>query len=333
MAKKIKNKALMSLLVLSLSIYFLIFLDQRDAYASNWQEPSSNTITLQFGAITPTLNLNLQPPDEISKDTLKYSPFNRSNTFLSVDYQNVGLTVSSANPTEESKRDIYGETKRTDFQLRFYGTKFSYEFFFQEYQGYYTENASSVDPTITSDMPQLLRPDIVTSHYGGTVIYNFQPDNYSLAAAYSHAQRQIVSGGSWLGYLSINRHSIKGDSPLIPTQWQAQMGSLGNLVSGTFDSISLGGGYGYTLTASGFYLTGLLIVGGGQQTQTVKYLSETKNKVIPISKISPRMGIGYNGDKNIFGLQWIIDQTTFPLDQGKINILTQEISLFIGHRF
>lgn len=315
-------------------LIFLVFSIGSFAYSANWTKPAKSDMGVKLGIAVPSLGMTLQPQTQSNSDKVEYSPNTPSSTFLSLAYQNVGLGISMTNPINDELLAEKGKTKRSDYQFRFYGKKITTELFYQKYQGYYINNSSDVDPTYSGSSSKILRPDLKTEHWGIQSIYLFQPDNFSLGAAFDHFYRQTSSCASWLSFFYADHHKMKADSTWVPTQVTSKYPETSDLYEGLVVSYGLGLGFGGSLTAGGFYMSGIFGIGVGPQQQEFIGTQNTHKKTASASKGLARLGLGYNGSDNYAGVQILIESNNYEIVKPEgVSLSTVEGTFFYGHRF
>lgn len=294
----------------------------------------SRAVTAKIGIVIPTLEFNTKSPETTAK-TLTYKPNAPSKTVLSVAYQWLGLSVGSINPVTTDRESEYGTTKATDYQFRFYFRNFSAEAFYQNYKGYFIDNTQDVDSNWISGQQRRLYPDLSTSHQGFSLTYAFNPENYSMAAAFDHSSRQTASGGSWLANISISQHLFSNAQVLTPAELAPTYGEFAEIQSGTLTSFTVGAGGAYTLVAADSFFFSLMgIVNFGQNLKKYeKTDGTTTNETAPGSQIHAKFSLGYNAENFLSGFTFASDSTNYTLEKIELNFQTLEAGLFVGTRF
>jgi hypothetical protein len=300
---------------------------------ATWSKQKNDVLKVQLGIVAPRYNFEVHAPPDISSSLAKFEPNTPSKTALNLSYRNLGATISVANsPTEESRANL-GTSSSTDLQLRFFGKR-TYEFFYQSYKGYYVVNSVDLDPSYASLSSRIQRPDIKTSNYGLNFYWNLDDKDYSQAVAFEQAGRQKDSSWGLSWFFHGSRSQIVGESPFIPGTAASSFGTLASVDSVARTTGAVGIGIGGILTAMNFYMTGFVAVGPGLQYLSVKgdNIPEANSSVTG-SYASARIGVGYNGEKNVVGLQLLSDGVTSKIAGGEINGSTLALSLFYAYRF
>lgn len=304
------------------------------ALASNWTEPPEHTLGVKLGIQTPTLQTDITDMNDSNVTPITYRPSGTSRTMLGLTYGPFGAVGAVRNPVSADDQTRFGSSTMTDFQLRFYGRYGVWELFYQDYSGYYIDNSEQVDPTRSASGPKIQRPDIRSTHVGFQYTRSFSPEDYNMGAAFEHSIYQTASGGSWLAVAHIDQHRITADAPLIPTQLTAQYPSLDGFKGGDFLTFRGGGGYGYNyIWGDTYYLAGVLTVSIGSQKQNYVLTATTESRWQAVAGGTGKLGIGSNGSKYFWGLNFTYDTTSIQIGSAKIDQATTEGTLFWGFRW
>ncbi len=298
-----------------------------------WQEPPKDTLGIRLGILSPVLFADIKDNKETGAGTpVKYGPNSNSRTALTLFYSHFALTGSVSNPLTEEDKENKGPSKVDDYQFRFYYKYGTWDFFYQNYQGYYIENSGQVDPAF-SGVKKIQRPDIKTSHTGVQYFYIPNAEHYSLGGTFDQNIRQIESGGSiyFSGY--VGAHSVKADSPLVPANLASGYGSFANFKEGHFQNIRAGIGYGHTFVIYKFYLGFVFGISHGLQHQKFDLISEKFDRWVAATGANLKAGLGYNGEKFYSGFQYVMDNTSIGFNEYSIGLTSGEYRIFTGTRF
>lgn len=313
-------------------IIIFIFISKSVFGQYRWESPSKNTLGVRLGLLSPTLSADIKDNKTVGAGTpIKYQPNSGTRTAVTFFYSQFALTGSVPNAIAPKDSQDKGTSKIEDYQFRFYYKYGTWDFFYQNYQGYFIENSSDVDSSFSSST-KILRPDLKTSHVGFQYFYIPYPERYSLGGTFDQNIRQIESGGSifYSGY--IGQHLVKADSPLIPASLAPQYGSFGSFQEGQFQNARAGFGYAYTAVFFKFYLGFLIGLSHGLQQQKFILTEEQFNRWVSSSGGNVKIGLGYNGRKFFSGVQFIMDSTSIGFNEYTMGLTTGEYKIFIGTR-
>ncbi|MBK5721264.1 DUF4421 family protein [Dysgonomonas sp. Marseille-P4677] len=236
-------------------------------YIGFYEQPLSVRVYLndKFTALSHQIEKN---DDEIS-----YVPNAPFGIGLGFSYKNVSLSGAYGFDFMRNKKK--GKTKSLDFQYHYYGQKFIYDIFFQQYKGLYSE---------PEDGKYELYPDIKLIQYGLNSQYVFSGQKFSYSAAFNQNQLQLKSAGSFLlgGAIYYNYASSDGsvvfDDGKQLKNWQ----------------FGVNGGYAYTWAVNRrFFVSLSASVGVNVGLETI---DERKTKVRVYPSVFPRFSMGYNHD-------------------------------------
>jgi hypothetical protein len=316
-------------------ISILLILASAAFGAGNVEELPSGTWGLKFALIGPSLDMQIESVDKKSLvvPKVQYRPRASSLTSLGFSYGPFGGSVSQVNPSSKEVIDYYGDSKVSDYQFRFFGKKYTFDFFYQYYSGYYVHNSEEIDPTLTSELPRLQRSDITNIHSGAQVLYNLNPDEYSLSAAYDQGARQKESDGSWFLMSSVSQTHLRMERPLIPSQVASDYGTYSAFEGGRFTSVRAGGGYGHNWIFGDWYISTLFALLFGGQNQSFSLGDEDFNRWVQSPGGSFKLGLGANGKKYFGGFQFFIDHNAVNINNVQLGMNTMQTSFFFGSRF
>ena len=265
------------------------------------------------------------------KNKLNYKSNKPYSFGLGLYVFDVSLELTAAIPLNEKNKEIYGESKAQDFQINAIGKKWGVDAYFQKYKGYYI-----VDPNIKilPGEPYPQRPDIQTQNIGLSGNYIFNNKRFSFRSAYTYAERQLKSGGSFILFGSLTGFKVLGDSALIDESYAGYFGSNAQIRKIKATTLGIAPGYTYSLIYKGFFINGTLAIGPAHNW--LYYESEdgsTKNDIKFNTFVAARIGLGYNGDHFFGGLSFINSSRTAKFETLQFSSTTTTFKILIGYRF
>lgn len=314
----------------SLTLFFLFF--SFSAYAQNWERIPRGDLAVKIGVGVPSLQSEFEE-SATNAPKLIYKPNVKSKVFTTLSYGMFSATAGFSNNQADLPSDRFGTTEAEDVQFRFYGARWTPEFYYQHYRGYYLENSKEVDPTFTDSSKRYLRPDISLLRWGSNVIYNFNPEKYTPAGTFNLNATQTKSGGAWLGLMSFDSSEMKGDRPLVPSELQAQFGDFSRVYRVKVDSLSAGFGGAYTFVYRRFFIGGLLGLSWAAQQVRLEGEAGTETVSKGNTKISAKWALGYNGKQFHSGLNYNIDNNNIAAGNSRIALNSFELQAYLGWRF
>jgi len=311
------------------------FAQEQETPSKYWVSDPQDVINMKVGYLSPALSMKtyVGNSNDESSSPVEFKPPPLSKIFIGANYRNLGATLSASTRQSSSDSDKYGSGTALDFQLNFYGRRLTQQYFYQTYDSYYISNTSVVDPAFPQDQ-FIKRPDIKTQHYGVNLIYNFNPENYSLSIAYDQGGWQLESGGAWLVALGLHNHRFSADPQLLPVNVSSNYGELATLQKGDIIQLNASGGFGYTqVFKKNWYGSFNLLLGPGfayQQFETAEaYYKQSSFNMASAMTVS----FGYNGKDNYVVLQGGSNTHTYKFPDLKMEIESLSSALYYGHRF
>jgi len=149
--------------------------------------------------------------------TLNYLPSTQGKTFVGLDYNNYGVSISAFNPKRSSFKDQFGNGQAEDYQFRFLYKEIYFEALYQRYRGYYLTDPSKVMSNPfgpNREYPQF--KDLKTDHAGIQLIKFAHLENFSPKRAFDFTEKPKSSGVSWFYSGSINKHHRTTPTSIVP---------------------------------------------------------------------------------------------------------------------
>ncbi|HEX4925731.1 MAG TPA: DUF4421 family protein, partial [Bdellovibrionales bacterium] len=115
----------------------------------------------------------------------------------------------------------------------------------------------------------------------------------------------------------------------------SEFGTDQNIRRGTFSTLTTKIGYGYSwiFGQKKWFLSGVLMIGGGWQSSKYADANREYTTSHPAGKVDFVSSFGYNGDDFFWGLSALADATSYQTDHLTITTNLYVLSLFAGTRF
>lgn len=223
---------------------------------------------------------------EIGEDETDYLPNTPVGIGFGVTYKKYSLSGGYAFGFMRDKNK--GKTKSIDFQYHYYGRNFVFDFFFQDYKGFYREDDKQKEI-------YHIYPDIKLAQYGVFGQYVFNSKKFSYQAAFNQSEKQLKSAGSFQLGGGLYYNKVRSDSTItLPNN------KLINY------QISISGGYAYTWVIKRNFFTSLSVsLGINLGAESIRDFSK-KIEVSP--SVFPRFSMGYNGKDWSIGLSFVMNR-------------------------
>jgi hypothetical protein len=304
------------------------------AFSQEEKKEARKPIIIKFGGSVPALNLEAKTIDS-NATPINYRPATQAKTFVSVDYEKYGASISTYNPRTSDFRKKYGEGSALDFQFRFDWEPLYIETYYQQYKGYYLNNAKKVMPTPfgpNGEYPN--NPSLEAKHIGIQIFKYKNRENFHPHQSLLFIDRAQHSGGSGFYSLSFQHHEASSSQSIVPASAFDNYGELVNWQQSSVLTASIGGGGAYSLVfKEKWVLSGLIGFGIGQQWSLANYANDKENEEKVVFKSQVKIAAGYSSEKFITGINLQFDSTQIRLQSTEIVLSAIDTAVFIGWRF
>lgn len=260
-------------------------------------------------------------------DKIKYKPNNSFSLGFGVYLFEVAAELSFALPIGDKSEAAYGSTDAREFHANFIGRNWGVDIFRQKYSGFYFNDPSGNSGVV------IKRPDIDLTNTGVNGIYAFNKNKFSLKSAYNFSERQLKSGGSIILTGNLNTFRLSADSVILTRSYN-QINNDSDLLLMRYTTISVAGGYTYTLVHRSFFLNGALSIGPAHNWILYSQPGGDENYDIAVNTYSDiRVAIGYNGDRIFGGMSLVTQSRYIRFDDIRFANTNTFVKLMIGYRF
>jgi len=261
-------------------------------------------------------------------EKINYKPNNSFSLGVGVYLFEIAAEISFAVPINEKSYSTFGSTDARDFHANFVGKNWGVNGFRQKYNGFYftLPSGSGADEIIK-------RPDIEITNTGLNGIYAFSKNKFSLKSAYNYSERQLKSGGSTIVTGNLNTFRLTADS-VIRTQQSSQPGGNPGFLLMRYTTLSVAGGYTYTLVYHSFFLNGAFSVGPAHNWILYSQPGGADNYNITINTFTDiRVALGYNSEKFFGGMSVVAQSRYIRFDETRFTNTNTFVKLLVGYRF
>ncbi len=320
-------------LVQLLTKVFTVLLLSVSAHA-NVRGFGDGAISIKPFVDAPSFKVVIVPKVDTNNRKQIMRPHIHSQVGVDLSTSIIGIGYATRVPTPEDQKLLKGETEYDDYRLSLTFPSLFLSLNAQRYTGFYIENSSSIDPATGGTNPYIRLPDLQVTNASVSGTYTFEPDEFSLKAAWDQTVRQNESGGSWLagGYVGDTR--FKDSAPILTSQTRSDFGTDQNLREGRFTSVILRGGYGHAFVFARKWfvsLTGLL----GYGPTFGKTFDGTLNREFSTTGVlaDALISLGFNGDTFFAGFFASGGTISYETESLKISSEVALARVYMGMRF
>ena len=273
-------------------------------------------------------SLSFDVTNQSTKQTLNYKPNSSFSLGVGIYLFEVAAEITFAIPIDEKNQSTYGNTDAREFHANFLGNGWGMDVFRQKYSGFYFPIRSPSSPDVF-----VKRPDIELTNTGVNGIYVFDKKRFSLKSAYNYSERQIKSGGSFIMAGNLNMFRLNADS-VITSKQNSQPSSTSDFQLMHYTTLSMAGGYTYTLVYRSFFLNGTLSIGPAHNWIAYNRPGEQEHYDIAINTYSDaRVALGYNSDRFFGGMSLVTQSRNIRFENIKFANTNTFVKLMLGYRF
>jgi len=245
--------------------------------------------------------------DPISTKVLYYTPNEQLNMGFGFHYKWLGIGIAMNFGFINHDDDIYGKTKRLDWQTNVYMNKAVFDFYFQYYENFYIDDPKNTFTGWTGGDKPYVRQDVASGTLGLSGLYVFNHKKFSYKAAFVQTAVQKKSSGSFLLGGKVFIQGVGADSSLFPAN--SDFDSLPQLQKHSAFYFGLISAYAYSFTIKKYFFISLSL---SATVQAGKVYNELENKNlyvewVPVIHLQPRIAIGYNKPKWYAGFSFVRD--------------------------
>jgi hypothetical protein len=172
---------------------------------------------VKLGVSYRALNFTLSPRENgVTQffSPIWYRPIVNSSISINAAFKGLSFGWSFGLAQNRIFSNKQTESKYFDFQMHsLLSSKWSYDFYYQDYQGYFIENLDS--RLSWNGLEQ--RNDIRLKNVQANVSHIFNGNRFSYSAAFSHSKKQLKNAGSFTLTSSLGYMKAQGDSGFIPS--------------------------------------------------------------------------------------------------------------------
>lgn len=251
-----------------------------------------------------------------------------------ITWKDLGTTLTFALPIPKSELRRRGAYDQRNILIDSYWRQNAILAYYQRFRGFYVASPfSELSTNRPERYPQL--PDASAVNYGVNWVHAFNPERYSLKAAFSQSEIQLRSGGSWLVAPFYNHRELSLGGQFVAGTAGDSIPEPPILAAGKFDAFGSSGGYGYTWIVKHFFATAQGAWGPGIQFQTLNRTdgSHFTRAVSLALKLNIDLAMGWNDGDYIGGIKAIGDSLYSKVADTQFSSTLVSAQAFFGRRF
>lgn len=238
-------------------------------------KPHAKTIqveSMNFSYGNPSLNYSFESHEKNGKsEQLEYAPEVNSYAGIEVTANglSLGLTITDGQThSDKDDPDYRPASKVFDIQLLGVRQKYIWNAFYQNYSGFYLENAShNVQNAFTSNNIGQKDSFALSSERAGAGVLFATDDSVNLEYLLGSTSKLKETGNTWVYGLNINTGRIKSNGTIIPEYLNSSFKDMVNIEAIESQTINLEGGWLGQKVWGNYYLNGMFTMSMGKQNQ------------------------------------------------------------------
>lgn len=266
------------------------------------------------------------------ENNLEYRPNAGPMIGLGANILDLGGSFSFQLPGTYAKgQDEFGTTISRDYQLNLFIRHFLTKLHYQDYRGFYLNNASDwEDRVLLEERP--LEQGLAMRKALISALYIINPEKLTLRV-YNNAQKQVRGAGSFTLMTAFNYFGIRNDGLLIPQDFRRYFTSDAWLREGRFLGFAFMPGYSHSFVIENFYMN--LTVAAGPELQYRQYESELTSEagLRFQGNISLMGAVGYDNNVYFAGIHFADQRNRYRGGGLQVMHNTSLLRLSVGRRF
>ena len=275
--------------------------------------------------------------DKNLNKSIEYTPNKQLNVGFGFNYKWVGIGIAFKLGFLNNDDELYGKTKRMDWQTNIYLNRAVFDFYLQHYKSFYVDNPTDVFSGWKGDNNPYVRPDIESISLGLSGMYVFNHDHFSYKAAFLQTAVQKKSAGSFLLGGSVFIQGLSADSSIFPSQ--SDFSYLPPITNHSAIYYGVLTAYAYNFSIRDYYFISISLSASLSLGNTATMHEDGAVHVawVPTIHLQPRMAFGYNKPKWYAGISFVRDSYFEGSDivdtSVDFSFNSGNFRLFLGRRF
>ncbi|MFN8341810.1 MAG: DUF4421 family protein [Cyclobacteriaceae bacterium] len=276
------------------------------------------------------LSFDIRPANQQSP-LLQYKPNRPVSMGVGVYAFDVSFELAFAVPLAASQEELYGNTTSRDLQINLISRRFGADAMYQRYQGFYLSDSRIKIP---GGQPFPQRADVRTSLQSVSGFYVFNHKRFSLRSAYTFADRQLTSAGSFLLAGTLSDFQLNADSAVVSQDQQQSIGLSRRFTELGYQTLSIAPGFSYNLVYRKFLFNVTASFGPANHWTHYRDLSGSEHYDIAVNSFADiRLALGYNSDHLFGGITYGGQSRRAKMNEMQFANVSTSVRVVIGYRF
>ncbi len=278
----------------------------------------------------PGVVLDVMPRTGSGK-TIDYRPFIPGVVGAGIKIKGVYIAYAQKIPASGLQDRRFGKTEFRDINITFQKRIAGFQFFYQDYKGFYILQPEKFDSTYNDHLTYPKIPSLRTYTIGMNINWVFTK-SFSLNAAFAQSERQKKSAGSFMLGFSERYNRLEMDTSIVPYSQRLNYPTLNKYSFGSYFSSIINLGFGYSMVGGKFSFTPVLLVGTGVQIQNYNAPQNRWAINMPLYG-SLKAAFGFNGDNFFTNIIFASEVVTMSAKETRISLARIQADFGVGFRF
>jgi len=263
-------------------------------------------------------------------DVLSFQPNNSYSIGVGAYLFDISAEVSLSIPLDEKSTNRFGASETRDLSTSLLGSNWGIDAFVQRYESFYLSNPS---PKVPANQSYPVRSDIRLTNFGGSGLYIFNRNKFSLWSAYNFSERQLKSKGSALIAWTINNVHLTADSVVLSSPYLARLKTNTNFNDVRYATFSVAPGYSYNVVWKKLFFNASLAVGPAHHWVYYVGGDGIPHYDIAINTfVDARLALGYSSDRWFGGVTFVSQSRAVKFEEITLETQSNSFRMLVGYR-
>jgi hypothetical protein len=265
---------------------------------------------------------------------LNYTPNAVPGVGAGISFHGIGASYSQSLPQSQKEKSDLGESEIQHVEVHRHGSWYGTDLYREDYQGFFLHPSRQNDLRPFQDAIFMTGrsfphyPDMHLTVVGGSALLVLPLGSLALDQALDPGGAVPKPGIAPLLLLTAQRLTVDAPEGLVPVDQRIYYGSDAAVTGGTFTSVGLLPGIGFTLASGPWFLSPVGLCGIVAQEQVYSGIARDK-QLMRGNACDIRGALGYSGGgKTAFGLKGFKFVNTVTVETLDISVNSSDVELF-----